>query len=162
MPLGECANRHLYNKDKHGDTCTICGLVSRKSKEEGKTPEEIAEMLKLPQEKYVCGWLVCIEGINKGRSYPVQAGKTFIGSGDDMDIQILGDEGVDRYRHAIIAYDGKKHEFVLLPGESAGLAYLEEMAVYVPSKLSSHARIEIGGSKFVFIPFCGEQYDWGA
>ena len=160
MPLGECANRHMYNKDKHGDTCPICGLVSKKSKEDGLTAEEIAKMLELPKEEYVCAWLVCIDGVNKGRSYPVHPEKTFVGSGDDMDIQILGDDKVDRYRHAVIVYDGKKREFVLLPGESASLTYLEGVAVYAPKVLSSHARIEIGESKFIFLPFCGEQYDW--
>lgn len=160
MPLGECANRHMYNRDKHGDTCPICGLVSKKSKEDNKTPEEIAKMLELPRGEYVCAWLVCVAGINKGRSYPVHPEKTFIGSGDDMDIQILGDDKIDRYRHAIIVYDGKKHEFILLPGEASGLTYLDGSAVYLPKVLSSHARIELGDSKFTFIPFCGELFDW--
>ena len=160
MPLGECANRHKYNKDKYGDTCPICGLVANKAKEEDKTPEEIAEMLKLPRERYACALLVCIEGINKGRIYPIHSGKTFIGSGDDMDIQILGDDKVDRYRHAAIAYDEDINAATMLPGESSGLAYLDGSAVYLPKKLSQKAKIEVGDSKFIFLKICDDQFAW--
>lgn len=162
MPLGECANKHMYNRDKYGDTCPICGLVSRKSKEDGKTKEEIEAMLKLPQDKYVCAWLVCTEGINKGRSYAIHPGKNFLGSGDDMDIQILGDDKVDRYRHAILAFDNKTQKTTLLPGESVGLVYLENAAVYSPQVLQTSAKIEIGESKLMFIPFCGDKFEWSA
>ena len=160
MPLGECANKHMYNRDKYGDTCPICGLVSRKSKEEGKSKEEIEAMLKVPQDKYICGWLVCIEGINKGRPYLIHQGKNFLGSGDDMDIQILGDDKVDRYRHAVLAFDGKTLKTTLLPGESVGLVYLENEAVYAPTSLYSKAKIEVGASKFLFVPFCDDTYCW--
>jgi hypothetical protein len=151
----------MYNKDKYGDTCPVCGLVSRKSKEEGKTKEEILAMLKIPESKYVCAWLVCIEGINKGRSYPIHPGKNFLGSGDDMDIQVLGDDRVDRYRHAVFAFDDKSLKTTLLPGESVGLVYLENAAVYVPKVLDAQAKIEVGESRFVFVPFCSDSFQWG-
>ena len=160
MPLGVCENKHTYNRDKHGDTCPICGLVSRKAKEEGKTKEEIEAMLKLPESQYVCGWLVCVEGINKGRAYTVHADKNFIGSGDDMDVQILGDDKVDRYRHAILSFDGRKLEATLLPGESRGLVYLNDNAIYVPAKLEEGALIEVGNTLFKYIPFCGPDFQW--
>jgi len=158
MPLGECANRHLYNKHKHGDTCPICGLVSRKAKEEGKTAQEIEAMLKIPEDKHVRGWLICIKGINRGRAYAIHSGRNFIGSGDDMDIQIMGDDKVYPYRHAAIAYDTVTQEAALLPGDSEGLAYLEGTVVYVPCKLGEHSEIEIGSTVFRYKPFrCGVQ-----
>jgi hypothetical protein len=160
MPLGECTNRHLYNRDKHGDTCPICGLVARKSKENDMTAEEIEAMLKVPEDEYVCGWLVCIEGVNKGLSYPIHMGKNFIGSGDDMDIQIQGDDKVDQYRHAILAFDEKTQQITLLPGESLSLVFLENVAVYAPKTLEANAKIELGDSQFMFTPFCGDSYQW--
>lgn len=160
MPLKECQNKHLYNGDKHGDTCPICGLVAKKAKEDGKTKEEIEAMLKIPEDQYVCGWLVCVEGINKGLSYQIHPGKNFVGSGDDMDLQILGDEAVNIYRHAIIAFDDKKLKTTLLPGESVGLVYLEKEAVYAPKDISPYNRLEIGESTFLFVPFCGDQHQW--
>ena len=161
MPVGECANRHMYNRDKHGDTCPVCGIVSRKANEEGKSKEEILAMLTVPEGKYACAWLICIEGINKGRSYQIHSGKNFLGSGDDMDIQILGDEKVDRYRHAVFAYDDKTMKTTLLPGESVGLVYLENSAVYGPKILDAQANIEVGDSRFIFVPFCSDNFNWG-
>ena len=160
MPLAECANRHLYNRDKYGDTCPICGLVSKKTKEEGKTKEEIDEMYRIPEERYHCGWLVCTDGINKGRSYPIHPGKNFIGSRDDMDIQILGDKKIDERRHAVVAFDSKTLVFTLLPGESTGLVYLEDEAVFSPKKLELHAKIELGASTFMFFPCCDGVFSW--
>jgi len=160
MPLGECSNQHMYNKDKYGETCPICGQEAKKTEEDEKSAEETAAALKVPEDKYVCGWLVCIEGINKGRSYQIYPGKNFVGSGDDMDIQILGDNKVDLYRHAVLAFDGKTLKTTLLPGESVGLVYLENNALYEPKALDAFMHIEIGKSAFLFVPFCGEQFNW--
>ncbi|MCL2337665.1 MAG: FHA domain-containing protein [Firmicutes bacterium] len=118
-------------------------------------------MLKIPENRYVCGWLVCVEGINKGMSYPIHQGKNFIGGGDGMDIQILGDNKVDQYRHAIVAFDDKTLKTMLLPGESRGLVYLNDMAVYTPTILEDYAQIDVGDSKLKFVPFCGDKHQWG-
>ena len=160
MPLGTCVNNHVYNADKYGDQCPICKAVTKKSKEDGKTIEEIAAMLQLPPENFVCGWLVCIEGINKGRSYLIHPGKNFVGSGDDMDIQILGDDKVEPHRHAVLAFDDTQLKTTLLPGESRGLVYLENEAVYTPRELAEFVQIEIGAARFKYVPFCGENHNW--
>ena len=55
----------------------------------------------------VCGWLVCIEGARVGMDYKIYKGKNFVGRGDDMDIQILGDNEINRKNHTIIVYDAK-------------------------------------------------------
>ena len=160
MPLAECANRHTYNKDKHGATCPICGAGAKGPDAGGKTSEEKEAMHKLPEGKYVCGWLVCDEGVNEGRHYELHFGKNFVGSGDTMDVQILGDDQVDRYRHAAIAFDGNANTATLLPGESSGLVYLEGRAVYKPEELETYARIEIGGSVFTYVQYCSENHRW--
>lgn len=53
--------------------------------------------------------------------------------------------------HAVIVFDPKKKETVLLPGDSNGLVYLNENAVYVPTSLNPYDKIELGKSVFVFI-----------
>jgi len=160
MPIGKCENNHRYNQDTHGDTCPICGLVSRKAKEEGKTLEELKAMYELREEQYVCGWLVCVEGINKGREYPIHTGINTIGSGDSMDIQIRGDLHIEEYYHAAIMYDPQAKQTSILPGESKGLAYLEGNLVYLPQELAAYAEIELGETKLLFRPFCGQDFDW--
>ena len=108
----------------------------------------------------VCGWLVCIEGARVGKDYKIKNGKNFVGRGDDMDIQILGDNEISRRNHTIIVYDAKKKNTVILPGDAVGIAYLNQEAVYVPTELTPYDTIELGNSKFVFVPFCGEHFGW--
>jgi hypothetical protein len=162
MPLKECANFHLFNGDKYGDTCPHCGLKIAEKTVAAMTPDALIKELSLPEEQWICGIVVCVEGINKGKGYFLRAGKNFIGSGDDMDIQILGDKKVNRYRHAVLVYDGEKVETLLLPGESQGMVYLEKKAVYLPTILQPYARIRIGDTSLIFAPFCGNKFNWNA
>lgn len=77
-----------------------------------------------------------------------------------MDIQILGDNEINRKNHAVIVYDRKKRNTVILPGDSSGLAYLNEEAVYVPTELKPYDTIEMGKSRFLFLPLCGDNFEW--
>jgi len=49
---------------------------------------------------------------------------------------------------------------MLLPGDSEGLVYLGDEAVYVPTEVESYDRIEMGQSVFVYVAFCGENFVW--
>lgn len=131
-------------------------------KEPVKPPEEFDPTLDLLAEDIepVCGWLVCIEGARVGKDYKVKNGKNFVGRSDDMDIQILGDNQISRKNHTIIVYDAKKRNTVMLPGDAAGIAYLNGEAVYVPTPLTPYDVIELGNSKFLFVSFCGEHFEW--
>lgn len=104
----------------------------------------------------VCGWLVCIEGARVGMDYKIHDGKNFVGRGDEMDIQILGDNAINRKNHTIIVYDAKKMNTVILPGDAAGLAYLNEEAVYVPTELKPYDTISLETAGF-YLCLCAEQ-----
>lgn len=112
------------------------------------------------EEEPVCGWLVCIEGARVGKDYKIHRGKNFVGRGDDMDIQIIGDNEINRKNHTVIVYDPKKLNTVILPGDSAGLAYLNEEPVYVPTELKPYDTISMGKSRFLFVPLCGTSFSW--
>ena len=77
-----------------------------------------------------------------------------------MDIQILGDNKIERRNHAIIVFDPKNKETVLLPGDSNGLVYLNGNVVYSPERIGEDSIIEIGNSKFLFVAFCGDKFMW--
>ena len=111
--------------------------------------------------KPVCGWIVCIDGPRQGKDYQVVQGKNFVGRADDMDIQILGDNEISRRNHAVIVFDPKKRETVLLPGDANGIVYLNGNALYAPTPLNPYDEIELGKSKFLFVPFCGDHFMWG-
>lgn len=162
MSLTRCQNGHMFSARRYGTVCPFCNIeTAAKEKVEMEPQEaELEEDLYYEEIEPVCGWLVCVEGAQRGLDYKVRMGKNFIGRGDDMDIQILRDNAISRRNHAIIVYDPKKRNTVLLPGESSGIAYLNGEAVYTPQELAQYDIVELGNSKFLFMPFCGESFEW--
>jgi len=108
----------------------------------------------------VVGWLVCIEGPDRGRDYRIHSEKNFIGRSPSMNICIQNDESVSRENHASVSYNHKKRSFKIHPGSSRGLVYLNGEDVDVPTELKMYDVIELGQTKLVFIPFCGEKFNW--
>lgn len=162
VSLIRCQNGHMFSFRRYGSVCPYCNIETATKARQNiqiKDPQ-VEEDLYYEEIEPVCGWLVCIDGAQRGLDYKIRTGKNFIGRGDDMDIQLLGDNSVSRRNHAILVYDPKKRNAVLLPGESSGLAYLNGDAVYVPQELVAYDIIELGKSKFLFIPFCGEHFEW--
>lgn len=106
------------------------------------------------------GWLVCIEGPDKGRDYRIKSGRNFIGRAENMDICISGDKMISREKHAIIVYDPKNKKFMVQPGESREMFYLNDSGVYEIESISARDILEMGETKLMFIPFCGEEFTW--
>jgi len=152
----------MFSSRRYGTVCPYCNIetATKEKKETGKTEEEIEELLFIDDVAPVCGWMVCISGARQGKDYKIKEGKNFVGRADDMDIQILGDNKISRRNHGVIVFDPKKKETVLLPGDSNGIVYLNEAAVYTPQTLNPYDVIEMGDSKFLFIPFCGDHFMW--
>lgn len=160
--LIRCQNGHMFSKKRYGTVCPFCNIeTATPEKKEVQSEVDIEEAWFHEDIKPVCGWIVCVSGPRQGKDYKVVSGKNFIGRADDMDIQILGDNEISRRNHAVIVFDPKKKETVLLPGDSNGLVYLNENAVYVPTPLSPYDKVEMGNSVFVFVPFCGNNFMWG-
>ena len=160
--LTRCQNGHMFSTRRYGTICPYCNVetATRERRETGQTDTELEESLFLQEEHPVCGWIVCVAGPRKGKDYKVREGKNFVGRADDMDIQILGDNKISRRNHCVIVYDVKQNNMVILPGDSNGMVYLNEEAVYTPMPLKGFDMLELGDSKFLFIPFCGEHYRW--
>lgn len=108
----------------------------------------------------VVGWLVCIEGPDRGRDYRIRTEKNSVGRSDSMDIAILGDETISRNDHAFIVYDPKKNIFRVQSGSSRGLVYLNGEEVISSETIKAYDTIEMGESAFKFIPFCGGEFKW--
>jgi hypothetical protein len=108
----------------------------------------------------VVGWLVCLKGPDRGRDYRLRPEKNFIGRAPNMDIAIEGDNMISRERHAIVIFDPKKKSFWALPGDASGLVYLNGEMVNAPTAMKADDVLELGQTKLVLIPFCGERYGW--
>ncbi len=110
----------------------------------------------------VAGWIVCIEGPDKGRDFQIKARNNSIGRSENMDICISGDPTISRENHARLSYDLKNNDFYIIPLEPTNNIYLNNQPVYVPTKLSAYDLLELGESKFLFVPFCNDKFKWNA
>lgn len=108
----------------------------------------------------VVGWLVCIGGFHFGKCFNIYAGKNSIGRSEENRIVIFDDNSISRIKHALIVYEPKKRNFYLQPGDSSGLTYLNDDYITDSHMLMPHDTIELGDSKFMFIPLCGESFSW--
>ena len=164
-----CKNGHRYNSTRYQE-CPYCNSDRLEVVEEREelpidsvaddSDNTIAYWANEMEVDPVVGWLVCFEGYDRGRDFKLRSDKNFIGRDPSMDICLEGDNTISRKNHAVIAYNPKNREFMMTPGEGTGLVYVQTNAVYAPTKLNAFVEIEIGTSKFVFVPLCGDNFDW--
>ena len=108
----------------------------------------------------VVGWLACVEGPSRGKSYTVRGGINAIGRGDRMDITITGDRTISMENHAKISYSDRNNRFNLLPGDGRNIVYLNGEEVFAATPLQAYDLIDFGETKLLFIPLCGERFTW--
>lgn len=179
--MTRCSHGHFFDASKHS-SCPYCGVAGDIEGKTRRVPPAAAAQQPKPvpaarasdagvtRAAYreaatgvspVVGWLVCVEGPERGRDFRLHGEKNFIGRGPAMDVVIAGDDSVSREKHASVAYDPKKRRFWLLPGEATGLVYLNEQLVNTPSALKSRDMIGVGKTKLMFWPFCDDNFHWG-
>ena len=165
MSLGRCPEGHLFSTRRYGNLCPYCSktvlLSSRPSASEDELYNDDMSLFDNSEViDPVTGWLVCIEGPSQGRDYKIRTEKNFVGRSDGMDVQILGDNSVSKKNHAVIVYDPKKRQTLLLPGDAHGLVYHNGSAIYAPVELMPYDTVELGKTKLLFVPLCGEHFEW--
>lgn len=106
----------------------------------------------------VTGWLVCVEGRNKGASYRIGFGRNFIGRALDMDISFSEDSGVSRKNHGMIVFDDRTSEFYVVPG--AGVIFVDGQPLESAQQLEEDMILGIGEGKYQFIPYCTKRRGW--
>ncbi len=108
----------------------------------------------------VVGWLVCIDGPDRGRDYRLKAGLNVIGRSPAMDVCIASDAAVSRERHCSISFEIDKESFQLTPGDTGSFLYLNGDLVTASRHLKLDDVLDVGRTKLVFIPFCGPEHRW--
>lgn len=188
MTMKPCGKGHFFDDREHS-TCPYCGIpldiaetvgmtdpiprrqpeafpATRAAGTAGTPPRGDPEVTRHVWAKRlggidpVVGWLVCIEGPDKGRDYRIHTERNFIGRAPTMDIAIAGDAGISREHHAVISYNPKRHTFTVAPGDSRGLTYLNDDELLGPQPIKPYDTLELGVSKLLFVPFCGERFTW--
>ena len=108
----------------------------------------------------VTGWLVCICGEAKGKSYNIVSGLNYVGRRKDIE----GDISISRYRHAVVEYSEERKEFLLRLGESKEKIYItrdrQKRILEGTIKLEAYDVITLGRTELMFVPFCGDRFTW--
>lgn len=143
-----------------GATVAPANYQARRQNAEKDTGKTVAVFQKSFTLEPVTGWLVCIEGKEKGKDYRIAAKNNSIGRGESADICIKGDTAISRENHARLSYDGKHNNFYLIPAESTNNIYINDEPIFLPTQIKKGDVIELGESKFIFIPFCDNAFNW--
>lgn len=107
----------------------------------------------------VTGWLVCINGDEKGNDYRLHSGKNFVGRSQRMDIVLTDDKSISREKHCSVLYDPKGNEFYVT-AENSNIVYLNGAIVTEASPLKKGDVIKVGETELKFIPYCQEDITW--
>lgn len=108
----------------------------------------------------VVGWLIQLDGKEKGKDYRIHSDNNFIGRGERMDIRIKGDDTISRENQAILTFDSADKQFYFSPGEGRSVVRLNGKAVFHTTVLKVYDKLTIGRTEFLFLPLCGEQFAW--
>ncbi len=108
----------------------------------------------------VVGWLVCVDGKGKGRDYRMHSDNNYIGRSENMDICMRGDDTISRENHAVISYDMRENNYYFSPCESRNIVRVNGKAIFSTIQLSAYDNIELGSTKLIFLPLCGEAFSW--
>lgn len=178
MAVVQCANKHYYDNVKHSE-CPHCKKAMASGIDplaENKTIAKIPGnmmgalgsfgdndekktigVLRMKNINPIAGWLVCIDGENKGRSFEVHVGKNFVGRSMRMDIN-TNDESISRDNHFTIIYEPNESVFYLQPGN--GLTYHNGKLLSEAGQLKENDKVKAGKSEYVFVPYCKEGRGW--
>jgi hypothetical protein len=179
MATKRCENGHYYDPAKH-TSCPSCGVQNINFEPtrghetptpgpptdvKGKAPIDDGKTRALGvqgQEGFdpVVGWLVCVDGPDKGEDYRLRNERNFVGRGEKMQVRIMRDATVSRENHAIVSYNPKSRQFKVHPGDARGLVYLNGAEVDTPAPLLAGDHVEIGKTKLLFVPLCGTSFGW--
>lgn len=179
MAVIQCSHNHYYDNEKF-DECPHCQRLNQNSSNDESATvsmdntEEITQELQslignYSEEKTVglyarkgflpvVGWLVCVEGGERGRDYKINAGRNFAGRSHSMDIVLSDDPMISREKHFSIAYDPHSISYVVIPDR--GDTYVNGKRITEPLSLTDGDVIEVGETKLVFIPFCTKERTW--
>lgn len=107
----------------------------------------------------VVGWLICIEGTNKGKDFRIRNGYNYIGR-ESGDIVIPDDRHISRQNHAMVAYDSNDDVYYVGPSNGRNLIKVNGRTLFNATELHNFDVLSIGSTKLMFLGLCGEQFNW--
>ena len=172
-----CDNGHYYDKDRYS-SCPYCkpagadippaggGMSVTTPLRGGEQGHESAggKTVRLTVSETgvdpVVGWLVCVEGGDKGRDFRLHAGNNFVGRSSDRDVCLGRDPSVSG-KHFSVSYDKRHDRYFVSMGEGKEIVYVNDEPLGAGSvTLQKGDRIEVAHTKLIFIPLDSELVTW--
>lgn len=187
MAIVQCPNHHYYD-DRRDAECPYCVHIQTEEYELEGINEQVTVYAEPPaidlEEKlteaygdYVgdyertisvyleenanrltVGWLVCMAGSDRGRSQVIFSGRNLAGRDPMMDIVLPCENGLTEENHFSVVYEPKSMTFYLVAG--TGETRLNGRPIIAEAVMVEGDEIEVGQTKYVFVPFCKEGRDW--
>ena len=108
----------------------------------------------------VVGWLVAISGAAKGADYRIHTGYNDIGR-KYGDIIIRDDKTISAEKDANVTYVEQTRKFYIAHVQGKNVLSVNDVPVIGGStELKPYDIINIGSTKLLFIPLCGERFSW--
>lgn len=110
----------------------------------------------------VVAWLVVIGGPGLGAFRPIYEGNNTIGRAASQRIPIdFGDESISSEEQAYIRYDSVDRRFLLVPNlAKTNIVAVNDQKPTSAVVLTGMDVITMGRTQLVFVPFCGQEFDW--
>lgn len=186
MAIVQCENNHYYDNSKNSE-CPYCAKMKTRVdtnevneqltsylddgfqiQEEQLTEaygdfvdecdKTIGIFLDETQNELTVGWLVCMQGLEKGKSYIIHSGRNFAGRSYDMDVVLSDDMGISREKHFSIVYDPKSISFYFVSGN--GQTYINGEPAVDECLLNDGDMLALGDCEYMFVPFCKKGRVW--
>ena len=110
----------------------------------------------------VVAWLVVIGGPGLGAYRPIFEGNNTIGRTANQRIAIdFGDETISSEEQAYIRYDSADRKYLFVPNlAKTNIVQINDSKPTAAVELAAMDVITMGHTQLVFVPFCGEEFDW--
>jgi hypothetical protein len=116
-----------------------------------------------PMSNPVAGWLVIIKGPGRGAFVKVGQQVNTIGRDPDNSIVLdFNDNTISGKEHAEIIYDPANRKFYASRKGGKNLAYVNGAPVLQVVELNKGDLLRLGNTEMRFVPFCGDDFDWGS
>lgn len=182
MALIRCENLHFYDDRKFSE-CPFCAAREESIETDPYQPtqmldnaEEKEELTQFYDEdvrsadktvfitdgklnnELTVGWLVCRNGLLRGKSYCIHSGRNFAGRALHMDIVLSDDPLLARENHFSLVYDPKSNRYFAVPG--TGVAYINDVTLRESMEIKNGDTISVGDSVYDFVAYCNEGRTW--
>lgn len=157
-----CPNgEHVYDADKY-TCCPFCtpAPTSGSAAKGAKTVVISGMAASSDLTSQIVGWLVVTNGKGRGHDLRILPGQNQIGR-DKGDIVLnFGDSSISREKQALLSYDPLENLFLISHGEGKNLTRVNGKMVMDAQVLAPFDRIRLGQTELLFVPLCGEQFNW--